>query len=115
MRIHDPARGTGEFVLIAHDYVIQPHELDRDQKKHLNGARTGAGMALILLRNGIRRFSVRTASSESRTPRGECVGAQDSHRPVVGLQFKSVIVVCLAASSEYCPAVLSTGTRCPSN
>jgi hypothetical protein len=92
MRIHDPACGTGEFLLIAHDYVSQPHELDRDQKKHLNSARTGAGMALILLRNGTRRFSVRTASGESRTRRGECVGAQGSHPPGVGLQFKSVIV-----------------------
>src|SRR5216684_5586316 len=33
--IHDPACGTGGFLLSAHDYVSQHHELDRDQKKHL--------------------------------------------------------------------------------
>jgi hypothetical protein len=33
--IHDPACGTGGFLLIAHDYVSQHHQLDRDQKKHL--------------------------------------------------------------------------------
>jgi hypothetical protein len=33
--IHDPACGTSGFLLIAHDYVSQHHELDRDQKKHL--------------------------------------------------------------------------------
>ena len=33
--IHDPACGTGGFLLIAHDYVSQHFELDRDQKKHL--------------------------------------------------------------------------------
>jgi type I restriction enzyme M protein len=32
---HDPACGTGGFLLIAHDYVSQHNELDRDQKKHL--------------------------------------------------------------------------------
>ncbi len=44
--IHDPACGTGGFLLVAHDYVSQHHELDRDQKKHLKlqgafGQRTG--------------------------------------------------------------------------
>lgn len=34
--IHDPACGTGGFLLIAHDYVSQHYELDRDQKKRLN-------------------------------------------------------------------------------
>ena len=33
--IHDPACGTGGFLLIAHDYVSQHYTLDRDQKKHL--------------------------------------------------------------------------------
>src|SRR5579863_1221511 len=33
--IHDPACGTGGFLLIAHDYVSQHNELDRDQKKFL--------------------------------------------------------------------------------
>jgi hypothetical protein len=33
--IHDPACGTGGFMLIAHDYVSQHHELDRNQKKQL--------------------------------------------------------------------------------
>jgi type I restriction-modification system DNA methylase subunit len=31
--IHDSACGTGGFLLIAHDYVSQHNELDRDQKK----------------------------------------------------------------------------------
>jgi type I restriction enzyme M protein len=33
--IHDPACGTGGFLLVAHDYVANHNELDRDQKKHL--------------------------------------------------------------------------------
>ena len=33
--IHDPACGTGGFLMIAHDYVSQHYDLDRDQKKHL--------------------------------------------------------------------------------
>jgi type I restriction enzyme M protein len=33
--IHDPACGTGGFLLIAHDYVSQHYELDRSQKKFL--------------------------------------------------------------------------------
>jgi len=33
--IHDPACGTGGFLLVAHDYVSSHHTLDRDQKKHL--------------------------------------------------------------------------------
>src|SRR5438128_8346691 len=33
--IHDPACGTGGFLMIAHDYVSQHYELDRDQKRHL--------------------------------------------------------------------------------
>jgi len=33
--IHDPACGTGGFLLAAHDYVAHFYELDRDQKKRL--------------------------------------------------------------------------------
>ena len=33
--ICDPACGTGGFLLAAHDYVADSHQLDRDQKKHL--------------------------------------------------------------------------------
>jgi type I restriction enzyme M protein len=33
--IHDPACGTGGFLLVAHDYVSQHYSLDRDQKKRL--------------------------------------------------------------------------------
>jgi type I restriction enzyme M protein len=33
--LHDPACGTGGFLLIAHEYVYKHHELDKDQKKHL--------------------------------------------------------------------------------
>lgn len=33
--IHDPACGTGGFLLCAHDYIAHTYELDRDQKKHL--------------------------------------------------------------------------------
>jgi type I restriction enzyme M protein len=33
--IHDPACGTGGFLLIAHEYITQHFNLDRDEKKHL--------------------------------------------------------------------------------
>lgn len=33
--IHDPACGTGGFLLIGHDYVSHHQVLDRDQEKHL--------------------------------------------------------------------------------
>jgi type I restriction enzyme M protein len=33
--IHDPACGTGGFLLVAHDYLSQHHSLDRDQKRRL--------------------------------------------------------------------------------
>lgn len=33
--IHDPACGTGGFLMIAHDYVSHHFELDRSQKKYL--------------------------------------------------------------------------------
>lgn len=35
MTICDPACGTGGFLLAAHDYISQNHELDRAQKQHL--------------------------------------------------------------------------------
>ncbi len=33
--IHDPACGTGGFLLVAHEYISTRHELDSDQKRHL--------------------------------------------------------------------------------
>ncbi len=33
--IHDPACGTGGFLLIAHEHISKNYNLDRDQKKHL--------------------------------------------------------------------------------
>lgn len=33
--IHDPACGTGGFLVIAHDYISHNYTLDRDQKKYL--------------------------------------------------------------------------------
>ncbi len=33
--IADPACGTGGFLLSAYDHIVENHELDRDQKKHL--------------------------------------------------------------------------------
>lgn len=33
--IHDPACGTGGFLLVAHEYVGHNYELDKDQKRHL--------------------------------------------------------------------------------
>jgi type I restriction enzyme M protein len=33
--IHDPACGTGGFVLIAHEFISHHYDLDKDQKKHL--------------------------------------------------------------------------------
>lgn len=35
MRVCDPACGTGGFLLAAHDYVVNHHPLDRDQKRTL--------------------------------------------------------------------------------
>jgi type I restriction enzyme M protein len=34
-RIVDPACGTGGFLLVAHDYLTEHYELDREQKHHL--------------------------------------------------------------------------------
>ncbi len=34
--IADPAAGTGGFLLAAHDYIRTHHQLDRDQRYHLN-------------------------------------------------------------------------------
>jgi len=33
--IHDPACGTGGFLLAAHEYISKHHNLDKNQKKHL--------------------------------------------------------------------------------
>jgi type I restriction enzyme M protein len=33
--VHDPACGTGGFLLAAHDYIARQGKLDRDQKNHL--------------------------------------------------------------------------------
>ncbi len=33
--VHDPACGTGGFLLVAHEYVSSRYELDSDQKRHL--------------------------------------------------------------------------------
>jgi type I restriction enzyme M protein len=33
--VHDPACGTGGFMLVAHEYISHNFNLDRDQKKHL--------------------------------------------------------------------------------
>jgi type I restriction enzyme M protein len=33
--IHDPACGTGGFLLIAHEYISKRYDLDKNQKKHL--------------------------------------------------------------------------------
>lgn len=35
MKIHDPAAGTGGFLLSAYNYIIKNYRLDRDQKKEL--------------------------------------------------------------------------------
>src|SRR3989338_9183022 len=35
MKIHDPACGTGGFLLSAYNYIIKHHKLDRDQKEEL--------------------------------------------------------------------------------
>ncbi len=35
MTIADPACGTGGFLLSAHDYIVEHHQLDRDQKTFL--------------------------------------------------------------------------------
>src|SRR5260370_23104861 len=36
--IHDPACGTGGFLLIAHEYIADPkhYNLDKNQKRHLS-------------------------------------------------------------------------------
>src|SRR5438874_9823841 len=33
--VHDPACGTGGFLLLAHDYINHHSNLDRDEKRHL--------------------------------------------------------------------------------
>ncbi|OGJ49061.1 DNA methyltransferase [Candidatus Peregrinibacteria bacterium RIFOXYB2_FULL_32_7] len=35
MKIHDPACGTGGFLLSAYNYIVKNHKLDRDQKEEL--------------------------------------------------------------------------------
>jgi len=35
MKIHDPACGTGGFLLSAHNYIVKHHQMDRDQKHEL--------------------------------------------------------------------------------
>src|SRR3954468_1073003 len=35
LRIADPCTGTGAFLLAAHDYIVDHHDLDRDEKKFL--------------------------------------------------------------------------------
>jgi len=35
MKIHDPACGTGGFLLSAYNYIVKKHKLDRDQKEEL--------------------------------------------------------------------------------
>jgi len=35
MKLHDPACGTGGFLLSAYNYIIKNHKLDRDQKEEL--------------------------------------------------------------------------------
>jgi type I restriction enzyme M protein len=41
MTIHDPACGTGGFLLAAHDYVSKSYPLDKDQKKFLKFSTLG--------------------------------------------------------------------------
>jgi type I restriction enzyme M protein len=35
MKIHDPASGTGGFLLSAYNYIVENYSLNRDQKEHL--------------------------------------------------------------------------------
>jgi type I restriction enzyme M protein len=58
--IHDPARGTAGFLLIAHDYVSQHNELDRDQKKHLK-LKALSGNELV---DSVARLKVRALGPE---------------------------------------------------
>jgi len=41
MTIHDPACGTGGFLLAAHDYISKSYPLDKDQKKFLKFSTLG--------------------------------------------------------------------------
>jgi type I restriction enzyme M protein len=52
--IHDPACGTGGFLLVAHDYLSQNYTLDRDQKKRLK-LQTLSGNELV---DGVARLCV---------------------------------------------------------
>ncbi len=52
--IHDPACGTGGFLLIAHEYISQNYNLDRDEKKHLK-CRALSGNELV---DGVARLCV---------------------------------------------------------
>ena len=52
--IHDPACGTGGFLLIAHEYISKNYNLDRDEKKHLK-FRALSGNELV---DGVARLCV---------------------------------------------------------
>jgi type I restriction enzyme M protein len=48
MKIHDPACGTGGFLLIANNYIIKNYDLDRDQKEELKH-RTFTGNDIVAM------------------------------------------------------------------
>ncbi len=45
--IHDPACGTGGFLLVAHDYISQHYELDRDAEEASEAARRSPATRLV--------------------------------------------------------------------
>jgi type I restriction enzyme M protein len=75
--ICDPACGTGGFLLAAHDYLVNHHALDRDQKKRLKSD-TLFGIELVdsvtrlcainMLLHGIGSESAVAATSENALP-----------------------------------------------
>ncbi len=46
IKIHDPAVGTGGFLLAAHNYIVNNYQLDRDQKEELKH-RTFSGNDIV--------------------------------------------------------------------
>src|SRR5579875_2198380 len=84
--IHDPACGTGGFLLIAHEYVSKNYTLDRDQKKKLkNGTLFGVELvdgvtrlcAMNLLLHGIGSESDEALPVVTRDALGEKHGEYD--------------------------------------
>jgi type I restriction enzyme M protein len=89
--IHDPACGTGGFLLIAHEYISDPrnYTLDRDQKKHLKH-KALSGNELV---DGVARLCVMNLYLHGIGGDGECPvkGGVDSLAQKPSLAYEMVL------------------------